>query len=323
MADHGIRTGCGVRQEVDAFVDIGRHLHATGAAVPEIYLHDAFSGLVFLEDMGDRHLQAVVRELSPQRQENLYRRVIDRWLHMALASGRDFDPAWTYQSARYDKDLIREKECRYFVEAFLNGYLAVRSDYGYFSDEFEQLADRALQNAFFGFMHRDLQSRNIMVQGDRIGFIDFQGGRWGPLQYDLASLLIDPYAALPAATQEHLKKYAAQALQRRLGLDAKTFLAGYDYCALTRNLQMLGAFGFLSRVKGKCGFEAYIPQAVKTLQNNLSNLKEIRLPRLAAVAAGLTIAEPGLRNAGTGRRADVNATADQRPCWKENRDAHD
>jgi aminoglycoside/choline kinase family phosphotransferase/dTDP-glucose pyrophosphorylase len=287
MVDHGIRTGDGRRQEVEAFVDIGRHLHATGAAVPQLYLHDTFSGLVFLEDLGDLHLQDAARQANPDQLEHLYRQVIDHWLHMALESGRDFDPGWTWQSARYDKTLILEKECRYFVEAFLNGYLGDRTGYDNLVDEFERLADRALKEGFFGFMHRDLQSRNIMIQGNRIVFIDFQGGRWGPLQYDLASLLIDPYVALPAATQDRLRQYAARALQGKAGVDAKTFLAGYEYCALTRNLQMLGAFAFLSRIKGKRGFEAFIPPAVTTLHRNLAVLRDIRMPRLKRLVSGI------------------------------------
>jgi len=183
--------------------------------------------------------------------------------------------------------LILEKECRYFVDSFLNGFLGEQTGFEDFSDEFESLAEMALQHGYFSFMHRDLQSRNIMIRSDRVGFIDFQGGRMGPLQYDLAALLIDPYTALDAATQERLKEHADQTLQRITGVQAGSFLEGYAYCALTRNLQMLGAFGFLSRVKGKRYFEAFIPQAVKTLAQTLSGLQAIRLPRLTALAKRL------------------------------------
>ena len=287
MVDHGIRPDSAGRQEVDAFVDIGRHLHASGASVPEIYLYDTFSGIVFMEDLGDLHLQDAILNVPPQRREALYQRVIDHWLHMAVEGGRHFDPQWTYQSRSYDKALILDRECRYFVEAFLMGYLGEPTDYDDLADEFETLAQITLQHGYFNFMHRDLQSRNIMIQSDRIGFIDFQGGRWGPLQYDLASLLIDPYVALPTATQERLKAYAAEALQRKAGIAASVFLEGYAYCALTRNLQMLGAFGFLSRVKGKRYFETFIPEASMSLLRTLSGLRQVRLPRLTAVATRL------------------------------------
>jgi aminoglycoside/choline kinase family phosphotransferase/dTDP-glucose pyrophosphorylase len=292
MVDHGIRTVPDGQLEVDAFVDIGRHLKACGASVPQIYLHDAFSGIVFVEDWGDRHLQAVARDADPLRREAIYRKVIDRWLVMAVEGGRGFDPTWTWQTPRYDKDLILERECRYFVESFLNGFLGEPIRFEDLSEEFAPLADSALQYGFFGFMHRDLQSRNIMVRDDRIGFIDFQGGRRGPLQYDLASLLIDPYVSLSPDLQNRLKAYAARELERLTGLKAPDFLAGYDYCALTRNLQMLGAFGFLSRVKGKQYFEAFIPAALAQLDRTLSGLKGLRLPRLASLAARLADNRP-------------------------------
>jgi aminoglycoside/choline kinase family phosphotransferase/GTP:adenosylcobinamide-phosphate guanylyltransferase len=284
LADHGICARPDGRQEADAFVHIGRHLEAKGAAVPHIYLYDTFAGLVFLEDLGHRHLQDAARDLAPDARQRLYRQVIDAWAPMAVEGGKQFDTAWTWQSTHYDRGVILERECRYFVEAFLNGFLGQKACYDDLAAEFEQVAEGALRYGQTGFMHRDLQSRNIMLQGDRVRFIDFQGGRLGPLQYDLASLLIDPYVALAPTEQERLLAYAVQVLAARAALDVQGFLRGYDFCALTRNLQMLGAFGFLSRVKGKRGFEAYMPQAVITLKRRLSEAG-IALPRLAAVAA--------------------------------------
>ena len=120
----------------------------------------------------------------------------------------------------------------------------------------EHLA-RCIEPLEAGFMHRDFQSRNIMIAQDRIGIIDFQAGRLGPVAYDLASLLIDPYVDLPEDLQQALVDDAI----RHLGLSAPAaegFKAGYGYCALARNLQILGAFGYLSQVKGKTGFAAYI-----------------------------------------------------------------
>lgn len=284
LADHGICAQPDGRQEADAFVHIGRHLEAKGALVPHIYLCDTFAGLVFLEDLGDRHLQDAVRDLSPEARQALYRKVIDAWVPMALDGGREFDTAWTWQSTHYDRGVILERECRYFVEAFLNGFLEQKASYDDLAEEFEQLADGALRFGHMGFMHRDLQSRNIMLQDERVRFIDFQGGRLGPLQYDLASLLLDPYVALTPAEQERLLAYAVKVLSRCAALDVQAFLRGYDYCALTRNLQMLGAFGFLSRVKGKRSFEAYMPQAVATLNRRLPEVG-IALPLLKAAAA--------------------------------------
>lgn len=288
LADHGIRPCRAVRQEVDAFVDIGRHLRSKGVAVPQIGLFDTFAGLVFLEDLGERHLQDAARQLNTDQLGRLYRRVIDRWLDMALEGAAGFDIAWTCQTTHYDRGVILERECRYFVEAFLHGYMGRSDAYPDFEEEFQRLADQVQTFGITGFMHRDLQSRNIMIKGTDIHFIDFQGGRLGPLQYDLASLLIDPYVALPPGLQNDLRTYAARAFHERTGMDMVRFQSGVEYCAIARNLQILGAFGYLSRVKGKRYFEAFIPAALKTLQRRLTASSTLHLPKLSALLTQLT-----------------------------------
>jgi NDP-sugar pyrophosphorylase family protein/tRNA A-37 threonylcarbamoyl transferase component Bud32 len=278
MADHGIRQGTGW-QEVDAYVRIGRHLQACGAAVPKIYLHDSCSGLVFVEDVGDSHLQSVIQRMDEPGQTRLYRQVIDHWLSMAMGGRSNFDTRWTCQSTHYDRQIILERECRYFIEAFVQNYLGWQWRYEDFKTEFERLARQIDQTRIMGFLHRDFQSRNIMVQQQRIVFIDFQGGRLGPVQYDLASLLIDPYAALPEAFQDRLFAYGANQLNSRFGENLEKCEKGYALCAVARNLQILGAYAFLSRVKGKRQFETYIPAAVDSLVRNVARAPA-SLPRL-------------------------------------------
>jgi aminoglycoside/choline kinase family phosphotransferase/dTDP-glucose pyrophosphorylase len=282
LADHGIRQGPGV-QEVDAYVAIGTHLRRLGIAVPRMHLYDTFSGLVFVEDLGDRHLQSAVHDEPLEKVGPLYEQVIDRWMEMAVNGLEGFDPSWTYQTTSYDRTLILEREARYFTEAYLQNYLNWPVSYNELAAEFEQLADRALEHAVTGFMHRDLQSRNIMLHQGAIHFIDFQGGRRGPLQYDLASLLIDPYVALPVSLQHQLRSYCAGMLEKRHGIDSSRFLRGYPFCAVTRNLQILGAFAFLSRAMGKTAFEAYIPPAVEGLKRNLSDIPSLELPVLKGI----------------------------------------
>lgn len=285
MADHGLRMTPD-RQEVDAYVDIGRHLWACAAAVPRIWSYDRSAGLVFLEDLGDRNLQQAAAGLSESRQINLYRRVIDRLIDMTMECVKGFDPKWTYQTRQYNRRVILENECRYFVEAFLSGYLGWDIGYEAMADEFENLASETLKAEPVGLMHRDLQSRNIMLHNKKIYFIDFQGARLGPLQYDLASLLIDPYVGLPRSVQRDLLAYCADRIDGRYGIDAAAFKRGYPCCALTRNLQMLGAFAYLSRIKNKTQFEAYIPTAVQHLQRRLTDAGSIAvsLPKLTRAA---------------------------------------
>ncbi|MBW2192672.1 MAG: phosphotransferase [Deltaproteobacteria bacterium] len=287
MVDHGIRQGRSIC-EVDSFVAIGHHLYEKGLPVPRIYLYDTFSGCVFLEDLGDINLQRVVRNTGDENEVvSCYKSIIRLLAALSLTGAEQFDVSWTYQTAYYDSDLIREKECRYFVDAFLKGYLGRDVRFEDFEDVFSSLSEKTLEFSVHGFMHRDMQSRNIMVTNDTYYFIDFQGGRLGPIQYDLASLLIDPYVDLPGNIRDVLLDYSVEHLSSIIEIDPDRFRTGFRYCAITRNLQMLGAFGFLSRVKGKTDFEKYIPAAVRTLKHSLSILKDADLSCLKTLVDGL------------------------------------
>ena len=285
LADHGIRTDTHTA-EVDAFVAIDRHLRAAGIDVPQIYLSDRFAGLVYLEDIGDEHLQEAVRRTS--RSEELvacYRPIIRQLVKMAFSGAENFNPTWAYQTPSYSRELILEKECRYFVEAFLTTYLGRKVSFANLAGEFARLADRALAFGVNGFMHRDFQSRNIMIRNGTGVIIDFQGGRLGPIQYDLASLLIDPYVDLPQIVEDQLLAYCLHQIDLIKSVDPHRFRKGYHYCCLTRNLQVLGAFGHLSKVKGKTQFEAYIPTAVRGLHRRLNRDGENEFPQLNAITS--------------------------------------
>ncbi len=288
LGDHGLRrVDPGRTAEVDAFIRIGEHLFRRGIPVPEIYRSDPFSGLVFLEDLGDTHLQDRVRPgCGGDEIMDLYRRVIDGVVRLSVVGARGFDTAWTCQTPAYDRELILKRECRYFVEAFLRGHLGRSGSFASLDGEFWRLADGAARDGFQGLMHRDMQSRNIMVKGGAPRFIDFQGARWGPIQYDLASLLIDPYVDLPAPLQDRLARYAEHRLSQAVPTDGDRFRRGLAHCRITRNLQILGAFAFLSRQKGKKAFEAYIPAAVRSLKRNLARIGS-GYPNLAALVDGL------------------------------------
>jgi aminoglycoside/choline kinase family phosphotransferase/dTDP-glucose pyrophosphorylase len=278
-SDHGLEQGPGP-SEINSFVAIGRHLFRRGLPVPRIHRYDLFSGWVFMEDFGDTHLQASLKkDNTPEAILALYRPVIDTLIRFSTDGIDGFDTGWTCQSAAYDRALILERECGYFVDAFLKGYLGLAISARNFEPGFERLAEGALSGAFTGLMHRDFQSRNILIHDGSPRIIDFQGARVGPIQYDIASLLIDPYAGLPEPVQEALFDYTISRLSETKQFVPDEFTRCYEFCRITRNLQMLGAFGYLSRVKGKRQFEQYIPSALNTLKKNLSelNLSEISI----------------------------------------------
>ncbi|MBA4369116.1 MAG: aminoglycoside phosphotransferase [Desulfobacterium sp.] len=287
LVRHGIREQIDTC-EVDSFIQIGQHLQQKKIPVPAIYGYNAFSGLVFLEDLGDTHLEDVVKQLKHHKDRMaVYQEVIKLLIHMSQNGKIDFLPSMTYQTREYSKDLIIEKECRYFKDAFLKNYMKMNCPEKPLENDFSDLADSALQNGMRGFMHRDFQSRNIMVKENSFYLIDFQGGRIGPLQYDLASLLIDPYVALPFDEQMELIDFCAKTLEDIVSVPIETFRKSVFYCALTRNLQILGAFGYLSLVKGKKWFEQYIPCALQSLRYYLQKTDKNELPVLKTIAETL------------------------------------
>jgi len=156
-------------------------------------------------------------------------------------------------------------------------------DFDDLKEEFDLLAHKTLEHAINGFVHRDMQSRNIMVKNGKYTFIDFQGARLGPVQYDIASLIIDPYVALPFSTQTQLMDFSVDILSKRIGTSKENFRQCLNYCTITRNLQILGAFGFLSKVKNKKYFDRYVPTGVKTLRHYLSTFTGGDFPTLNSI----------------------------------------
>ncbi len=287
-AVHGIQTG--KNTEVNAFVRIGKHFSRHNIPVPEIYDYDPFAGIVILEDLGDLHLETKVQDATTDKEiRELYLPVIADVLKIGIDCTHGFDPAWTHQSPRYDRNLILEKECFYFRDIFLKKYM--KMDISEVEEELEgefyRLADLTMKNCLPGLIHRDMQSRNIMVKGGRHFFIDFQGARFGPVQYDLASLLIDPYVRLNQALLYELLDFAEKTLASKTNFDPDRFRRGFFCCALCRNLQVLGAFAYLSQTLKKTHFKAHIPAAVDRLKENLARFPENPYPVLTHLAKRL------------------------------------
>jgi aminoglycoside/choline kinase family phosphotransferase len=287
LVDHGPPPNNGTC-EADSFNAIGNHLHKRGIPVPEIFGYDRPLGLIALEDLGDIHLQtAVLQSQKPSRVFDHYKRVIDMLVPMGIDGAKGFEPTFTYQTPTYSQDLILEKEANYFCDAFLRGFMGMDTGLEKLKPEFDVFAQKGLDEIYFGFLHRDFQSRNILVSEGEYYVIDFQGGRLGPLQYDLASLLIDPYVALPESLQEDLIGYYLEVLSTRMPVDAARFVNTYRYCVINRNLQILGAFAFLGKVKEKKSFLNYIPTALTSLKTNMRKIEPRYCQRLQRIVESL------------------------------------
>lgn len=279
----------GLREARSAW-EIGRHLLRSAAPLPTLYAFDAASGALLCEDLGDVSLHALVLSAAPETASGfpaaaVYRRVLRALLDMQLAAAAGFDPAWCWDTPRYDRALMLEREARYFLQACCRDYCGLAADDSRLDEECRRLADGAAAAPADYFLHRDCQSRNILLRGETPCFIDWQGGRLGPLAYDLASLLLDPYVALPPALHDELLELYLRELVARTGYDPGRFRREYEFLALQRNMQILGAFCFLTRRRGKVFFRRYIVPALHGLRGRLAGAAGGPYPALAALTA--------------------------------------
>ena len=251
------------KRENNAYLMIGRHLRKKGVPLPVIHHYDLGEGWFIMEDLGSVNLQQ--RVLSGNDARPLYERVLHHLFRLQTLGSKGFDPAWCAQTERYDRTVMLKYESHYFRDAFVKGFLGYEGPLSGLETVFDHLAEKASRADGRFFMHRDFQARNIMVDDEKIGFIDWQGGRPGPPGYDLASLLLDPYVRLPEHLQQQIYETYLEILKNHDPDLVAPFERDYPYLAIQRNLQILGAFSFLSKVMKKTQFTAYIPHAFKTL----------------------------------------------------------
>ncbi len=255
--------------ENDSYFLIGRHLRQCDLPVPDLLWAAPEKGLFILEDFGDLHLQ----KFACRRRAAivpLYRDAVRILVRLHQRASEGFRSEFCFDAPVYDPSFVLQRELEYFRKAFLEEMLGlnVAQDQDLRRD-FDRLAARAGVSKGVHVIHRDFQSRNLMVHKGRIGLIDFQGMRFGPPAYDLASLLIDPYVNLPEAAQGELMDFYWQAARRFLGVSRSEFQSSYVAVRLCRNLQALAAYAFLGVAKAKSQFLGYIPAAWRRLRMSL------------------------------------------------------
>ena len=261
-----------------AYLEIGKHLFKKGLPIPQIYRADLTTGRFIMEDMGDTNLQECV--VKQKEKVPIYQKIVETLIHLQMEGSDGFNGAWTCQTERYDRSVMRRYESDYFREAFLANYLGLERDLSVLDGPFDHLAGMASRAGNVFFLHRDFQSRNIILSNDKIGILDWQGGRLGPLGYDFASLLIDPYTALSIGERDQIFQYYLDLLQSFDLKEIGPFQEIFPYLAIQRNLQILGAFSYLTKMKKKIHFEKYISPALKSLHDLLSDQKDPNLTDL-------------------------------------------
>lgn len=264
---------CGVENpyplENRAFVYFAKHFKSLGLPVPEIF-SETQDGLCYLEeDLGDETLfDRLTKERSSQDQfpksiEELYGRALDILPRFQVVAGKTLDYSRCFQVTEFGIPSI-QWDMNYFLESFLSK-TTIEFDRDALKDDFAVFAMHVAEAPSDFFMYRDFQSRNIMIKNGAPYFIDFQGGRKGPLQYDLASILYQSSAQIPSEIRKRLCHRYVQSLQNYLSITEEEFLKYLDRFILIRMMQVLGTYGRQGLEAGKEYFTNSIPLAVKTI----------------------------------------------------------
>jgi len=285
----------GVREENTAFIAFSRHFRRHGLPVPEIYASDLDHDAYLEEDLGDTTLFDF---LSLNRSGGsiaapvveVYRKVVAELPRFQIEAGRDLDYSACYPRGSFDRQSI-DWDLNYFKYYFLR-LAAIHFNEQALEDDFDRLTDLLLEAPGDYFLYRDFQSRNVMLRGAQPYFVDYQGGRKGALQYDIASLLFDAKADLPPDLREQLLDAYLEALSRHIKLDRGAFLRYYYAFVYVRIMQALGAYGFRGFYERKPHFLQSVPYALKNIRWLLHHAKlPIELPTLMSAFQNMLASE--------------------------------
>jgi aminoglycoside/choline kinase family phosphotransferase len=274
----------GVREENVAFLEFSRHFRRHGLPVPEIYGENLDQGAYLEEDLGDTTLFEFLSQhragekIAPET-VRAYRKVVALLPRFQVEAGRDLNYKVCYPRGSFDRQSIAW-DLNYFKYYFLR-LAGVPFNEQALEVDFVRLTKLLLSAPRDFFLYRDFQSRNIMLRDGQPFFVDYQGGRKGALQYDIASLLYDAKADLPPQLRLQLLDHYLEALAGFTEVSHDAFLQHYYAYVYVRIMQALGAYGFRGFYERKAHFLQSVPYALTNLRWLLHNVElPIALPTL-------------------------------------------
>src|SRR5437867_2806107 len=264
------------REENRHYVQIARFLDAHGIRVPKIYFHDPAEGLIWIEDLGERDLYSYQHESWLVRCA-FYESALDQIIKLHSLPESVCAEMKEHLPAEFNAALYRWEQ-KYFFDNCLGRYFNLNDSKRKELAALPGLREMAKHLASLPrvLVHRDFQSQNIIIRNGQAYLIDFQGMRPGLAEYDLASLLYDPYVKLSDAERAELILYYRD---RQLE-NGSTIKIGFDFtlrlCAMQRLMQALGAYGFLGLVKDNKHFLQYIPNALRSLRTVVTKIDNLQ-----------------------------------------------
>ncbi|MDQ6626115.1 MAG: phosphotransferase [Verrucomicrobiota bacterium] len=253
------------RAENRLYVRVAEFLADNGIRAPKIYFHDEAEGLIWIEDLGQTDLWTY-REQSWGERRALYQSALEQIARLHSLPHHAADGIRNDLPAEFDAPLYLWEQ-QYFFEHCLARHFNLASDTVAELSALPMLTATAERLASLPrvLVHRDFQSQNIVVRDTAAHLIDFQGMRPGLAEYDLASLLYDPYVQLQDEEREELCSIYRDLRERNARASCAEDEEIFCLCAMQRLMQALGAYGYLGHVRGNAAFLSHIPAALESL----------------------------------------------------------
>ena len=263
-----------------------------GVNVPKVFDHDESLQYYLVEDIGNEQLYNLVTKAEGNLNAeliSLYSNVLADLAKMQIVAGKNIDYTLCIGSPVFDQKAV-EWDLNYFKYCYLK-LAHINFDEQKLETDFETIKNAIANIDNQYFMYRDFQSRNIMLKDGNPYYIDFQGGKRGPLMYDVASLLYQAKAKLSEEIRNLLFDKYIESAKKLIDIDKAKLYKEFKIFALIRTLQVLGAYGYRGYYEHKKHFIESIPFALKNLKNLLA-LNLLPLPHLCEIANAIEITEP-------------------------------
>jgi len=262
-----------VKEENNAFVTIARNFRDNGIRVPEVYSMSEDGMAYIQEDLGEDQLyDAIAKGRASgnysEEESELLCKVISKLPAIQFRGGKGLDYSVCYPDNAFNARMI-SFDLNYFKYCFLKA-TGIEFNEVTLQDDFDLLQLDLLKDMGDTFMYRDFQARNVMLKGGEPYFIDFQGGRKGPIYYDVASFIWQARSRYPEDLKQRLISEYLKALKEFKQVDEKEFYEKLRIFVLFRTLQVLGAYGFRGYFEKKPHFIGSVPFALGNLRKLLA-----------------------------------------------------
>ena len=263
--------GTSVEENI-AFVKISEHFYNQGIPVPRVFAVSDDKNFYIQEDLGDEILFKATEKgrtcgsFSDEERE-LLRKTMAKLPEIQFLGADGLDFSVCYPQPEFDERMI-SFDLNYFKYCFLK---ATGLDFSEIKleDDFQRMSDILMRSTSATFLYRDFQSRNVMLVNGEPYFIDFQGGRKGPIYYDVASFVWQAKANYSEELREELVKTYLNSLRKYMPVDETYFRQQLRHFVLFRTLQVLGAYGFRGYFEKKPHFLQSVPYAIDNLRRLL------------------------------------------------------